>query len=231
LNILRVSIRADPSTIQDKFLVGYQGWFTCPGDGAPLDPHHHGWLHWLTQPIPAGGRPNTDLWPDTSAYEPSELFPVPGLEMQDGSVPVVFSSRNAKTVRRHFRWMAEHAVDGAFLQRFLGQCDIERGNENIRNQRDEVGDRVREAAEAEGRVFAIMYVSDLLHNTCRLLAAKGTTSRMYRSIASSPSLGVTGCISYARRVYWTVQAIFARKESLSLPYGVLVFVIGLFVCS
>lgn len=52
--------------------------------------------------------------------------------------------------------MAQHAVDGAFLQRFAGQCDNEGGNDNIRNQRDEVGDRVREAAEKEGRVFAIM---------------------------------------------------------------------------
>jgi hypothetical protein len=54
--------------------------------------------------------------------------------------------------------MAEHGVDGAFLQRFLGQCDLEKGNEGIRRIRDEVGDRVREAAEEEGRVFAIMCV-------------------------------------------------------------------------
>ena len=51
-----------------------------------------------------------------------------------------------------------HGVDGAFLQRFLGQCDVEQGNEGIRGQRDEVGDRVREAAESEGRVYAIMCV-------------------------------------------------------------------------
>jgi hypothetical protein len=52
--------------------------------------------------------------------------------------------------------MAEHGVDGVFLQRFAGQCDLETGNEGIRRIRDEVGDRVREAAEREGRVFAIM---------------------------------------------------------------------------
>ena len=52
--------------------------------------------------------------------------------------------------------MAEHGVDGAFLQRFLGQCDLERGTHGVRKIRDEVGDRVREAAEKEGRVFAIM---------------------------------------------------------------------------
>lgn len=55
--------------------------------------------------------------------------------------------------------MAQHGVDGAFLQRFAGQCDLEGGNEGIMRIRDEVGDRVKEAAEKEGRVFAIMRVS------------------------------------------------------------------------
>lgn len=54
--------------------------------------------------------------------------------------------------------MAENGVDGAFLQRFLGATEIEGGDERSRNLRDEIGDRVQEAAEKEGRVFAIMYV-------------------------------------------------------------------------
>jgi hypothetical protein len=52
--------------------------------------------------------------------------------------------------------MAEHGVDGAFLQRFAAQCDVQSGHEGVLRLRDEVGDRVKEAAEAEGRVFAIM---------------------------------------------------------------------------
>ncbi|KZT09069.1 uncharacterized protein LAESUDRAFT_675671 [Laetiporus sulphureus 93-53] len=153
----RMLKRADPSTIQDKFMVGYQGWFTCAGDGPPLGPGHHGWLHWFNYPIPDGGRPNTDLWPDLSEYSPSELYPAPGLKYPNGEQVFLFSSRHPRTVQRHFHWMAQHGVDGAFLQRFAGQTDLEAGNEAIRNQRDEVGDRVREAAEKEGRVFAIMY--------------------------------------------------------------------------
>ncbi|KAK7468293.1 hypothetical protein VKT23_002807 [Stygiomarasmius scandens] len=145
--------RADPSTIHDKFLVGYQGWFTCPGDGEPIDEGHHGWLHWFNHPIPDGGRPNTDLWPDLSEYSPSELFPAPGITYKTGEQAFVFSSRNSKTVQRHFHWMARHGVDGAFLQRFAGQCD----HDGLRRQRDEIGDHVRDAAEKEGRVFAIMY--------------------------------------------------------------------------
>ena len=131
--------------------------FTCAGDGEPVGPGHHGWLHWFDAPIPDGGHPNIDLWPDVSDYSPSELFPAPGLKTKDGDPVFLFSSRNAKTVQRHFHWMAEHGVDGVFLQRFAGQCDMDAGQEGIRRIRDEVGERVREAAEREGRVFAIMY--------------------------------------------------------------------------
>ncbi|KAJ6456219.1 hypothetical protein C8R47DRAFT_1249018 [Mycena vitilis] len=161
----KVLKRANPGTIQDKFLVGYQGWFTCGGDGPPIGEGHHGWLHWIDQPLPHGGHPNTDLWPDTSAYTPAELYPVPGLTHRSGAPAQLFSSRDARTVRRHFRWMAEHGVDGAFLQRFVGEVDPENeGNrerdgrvEGTLGLRDEVGMRVREAAEVEGRVWAIMY--------------------------------------------------------------------------
>lgn len=54
--------------------------------------------------------------------------------------------------------MARHGIDGVFLQRFLGQCDTERGSKGIPRLRDEIHDRVQEAAEKEGRVFAVMYV-------------------------------------------------------------------------
>ncbi|KAJ3849756.1 hypothetical protein EV368DRAFT_75524 [Lentinula lateritia] len=153
----RVLKRADPSTIQDKFLVGYQGWFTCPGDGEPIDPGHHGWLHWFNYPIPNGGRPTIDPWPDVSEYSPSELYPVPGVKSPSGEPASLFSSRHPKTVQRHFHWMARHGIDGVFLQRFLGQCDTERGSKGIPRLRDEINDRVQEAAEKEGRVFAVMY--------------------------------------------------------------------------
>lgn len=53
--------------------------------------------------------------------------------------------------------MAQHGIDGAFLQRFAHQCDLEAGNQEIKRIRDEVGALVKHAAEKEGRVFAIMY--------------------------------------------------------------------------
>ncbi|KAH8822899.1 hypothetical protein DL96DRAFT_1619691 [Flagelloscypha sp. PMI_526] len=150
--------RADPSTFYGKVLVGYQGWFDCPSpERNPVGAG--GWLHWFNHPLSwNGGRPNFDLTPDVSDYSPSELYVAEGLKTQDGKPVHLFSSRNPKTVQRHFNWMAKTGIDGAFLQRFLGQCDVLDGqNQDIRDLRDEVGDRVREAAEQEGRVFALMY--------------------------------------------------------------------------
>lgn len=127
--------RANPKTIHDKFLVGYQGWYVNPrvyeeyllnehriGLHAqemvhlsllvrsnvrrlaisPLifaSPGHHGWIHWFDKPIPDGGKPTIDAWPDVSEYSPEELYPAPGLSI-DGKPALLFSSRNPKTVQR-----------------------------------------------------------------------------------------------------------------------------------
>lgn len=136
---------------------------------------HHGWIHWFTYPVPDGGSPNIDYWPDTSQYTQEELFVAPGFKHKDGQPAHLFSSRNPKTVQRsgthytliaragliascrHFHWMAQNGVDGVFLQRFVGLCDIASGgNDGNRRIRDEVGEHVKNAAEREGRVYAIM---------------------------------------------------------------------------
>ncbi|KAH8082638.1 hypothetical protein HD553DRAFT_62746 [Filobasidium floriforme] len=151
--------REDPSTIQNKFLVGYQGWFTCGGDGEPIDRGHHGWLHWVDKPLKDGGRITFELWPDTSELDEDELYDLPGLSIpapNGSSRPAkVFSSRNAKTVNRHYRWMRDHQISGAFLQRFLGE--VKNGDNGMRRYRDEVVERVRDAANQNGRVWSIMY--------------------------------------------------------------------------
>lgn len=90
--------------------------------------------------------------------------------------------------QRHFYWMARHGVDGAFLQRFLGECDVEQGSSGTRRLRDEVTDRVREAAEKEGRVWAIMYVlvvhipTTIVHQTTRYDVTSVAPDRIERVI-------------------------------------------------
>src|SRR5215207_4677229 len=106
---------ADASTLRHKTLLGYQGWFRCPGDGTT-----DGWKHWSRDR--AKITPDTltfEMWPDLSEYDADEKYPAPGFTLPGGGPAHLFSSANPKTVRRHFRWMQEHVIDGVFLQRFL----------------------------------------------------------------------------------------------------------------
>lgn len=128
-----------------KVLVGYQGWFRCPGDGSP----NNAWSHW-SKGIPAPETMSVDLFPDTSELTPASRCPLPGVTV-GGSPAYVFSSFPKDTVEKHFEWMRTYEIDGALLQRFVN---------SIRPQRSE-GDvvlrNVRAAAETNRRVFAVEY--------------------------------------------------------------------------
>ena len=140
--------RVDASTLEGKFMFGYQGWFGYPGDGS----ENNAWFHWRysgTDKV----KYNTDMLPDTSEYGADELAPL-GLARRDGSPFLVYSAFNSKTVERHFEWMRQYGLDGVFLQRFIGELS---SSPQIRAFRDEVTSHVRAAAEKNGRVFAIMY--------------------------------------------------------------------------
>jgi hypothetical protein len=71
----------------------------------------------------------------------------------DGRVAHVFSSNNRKTVLRHFQWMQEYGIDGAFVQRFavetLGAADLAQCNNVLSH--------CREGANLAGRAYAVMY--------------------------------------------------------------------------
>ena len=141
--------RVDTSTLRGKVLVGYQGWFNCEGDGSGL-----GWKHWARRGrrAPGPGNVTVDLWPDVSELDPDERFATE-FRNADGSAAEVFSSAHRKTVARHFRWMRDYGIDGAFLQRFATGLSrtarLENNNRVLAN--------VREAAEQSGRAFAVMY--------------------------------------------------------------------------
>jgi hypothetical protein len=136
----------DTSTMTGKVLCGYQGWFTCPGDGSA-----RGWFHW-GKGVFEPGNCNIDLWPDISEYDNDERFPTP-FKYADGSPAYVYSSMNPKTVNRHFKWMADYGIDGAFVQRFvtetLGERQLLHTNTVLAN--------CQQAANRNGRVYAVMY--------------------------------------------------------------------------
>jgi len=139
----------DSTTIRGKLLLGYQGWFGCPGDGSPLGD----WEHWFQRGAPASAATlRVDMWPDVSELGPDERCATP-LSLPGGNPAQVFSAFNPTTVDRHFRWLQEYDLAGVFLQRFTSRLD----DPAVLGFRDAVARHVRAAAESHGRVFAIMY--------------------------------------------------------------------------
>lgn len=140
--------RVDTGTLAGKVMVGYQGWFNAEGDGA-----RRGYNHWSRGGAkPAPGNVRVDLWPDLSEFPAAERFPT-DLVHADGSRAEVFSSFLRPTVVRHFAWMQEHGIDGAFLQRFINS--LARGTSLAAN--NAVLENVRAGARQHGRVYALMY--------------------------------------------------------------------------
>ncbi|MEV8095324.1 hypothetical protein [Kitasatospora sp. NPDC085879] len=103
-----------PGDVVGKITVGYQGWFACPGDGAPIN----GWWHWSQDwshaPSPADNA--LRAWPDMREYTAG--YRTAYSPLGDGTPAALFSSYDQQTVDTHFRWMREYGCDTAALQRF-----------------------------------------------------------------------------------------------------------------
>ena len=132
-------------------MCGYQGWFTCPGDGT-----QKGWCHWgntvkgnyTFEP----GACSIDLWPDMSEFDEDEKYNTDFM-YPDGTMASVFSSVEPKTVDRHFKWMKEYGIDGVFVQRFAGETRSERNLYHVNT----VLKNCRKSANVHGRAYAVMY--------------------------------------------------------------------------
>ncbi|WP_336726076.1 hypothetical protein [Cellulosimicrobium cellulans] len=139
-----------PGDVVGKITAGYQGWFACRGDGAPID----AWWHWARQADQAPSTTNTVIksWPDVREYTTTYQTAFPALG--DGRPARLFSSYDQQTVDTHLRWMAENGIHTAALQRFNPF-----GGEGP--TRDVMASRTRTAAERAGVKFYVMYdVSD-----------------------------------------------------------------------
>lgn len=133
-----------------KVMMGYQGWFLAPGDGATTN---NPWTHWFrsgTTPDPANF--TVDMWPDMSEY--TEKFNT-NMTYADGSNAQLFSSYSLSTTRKHFEWMRDYNVHGIYLQRFLSAVDTQTsGSFRAKNK---VLDNVIKSAAEYNRKFAVMY--------------------------------------------------------------------------
>jgi hypothetical protein len=144
----RLAPEIDAATMTGKLLMGYQGWFGCPGDGSASS----GWIHWFRSQNPVAADATVDFWPDVSELDSDELFTT-SMTYPSGAPAKLYSAYKARTVMRHFKWMRDHHLDGVFLQRFSG--GLSSASEFARLNK--VADNVRAGADAYRRVFAIMY--------------------------------------------------------------------------
>src|SRR3954470_16889314 len=135
-----------PGDVVGRISVGYQGWFACPGDGAPIG----GWWHWSRDRFQPPSPANTTIvsWPDMRDF--THAYPTAYPNLGNGQPAALFSSYDQQTVTTHFQWMQTYGIDTAALQRFNPA-----GDEGP--TRDAMAVKVRGAAEATGRKFYIMY--------------------------------------------------------------------------
>jgi hypothetical protein len=211
----------DLSSLGGKHIVGYQGWFGCPSD--PMNPR---WSYW-SKSSPAAGLA-VDLWPDLAEFQQSELCPT-GLTLSSGAPAFVFSSENADTVRRHFRWMRDYGIDGAAVERFVSKiADLLQARRT-----NKVLDNVRLAAEAEGRGFFVMYdvsgadparLLDVIKDDWTSLARQGiAASPSYMHHRGKPVVAVWG-LGFTDRKVDAVQAAaiirFLKEAGVTVLGGV-----------
>ena len=150
--LVSASETVDAASVRGKVMCGYQGWFRCPGDATRM-----GWIHWSRDSRRI--TPNSltfEMWPDMSEYSAIERFPASGFTYPNGHQAELFSSDNAPTVLRHFEWMRDYGIDGAWLQHFL--VDLPGGLQPTRYpSRLRVLNHVQAAALKTGRVWALSY--------------------------------------------------------------------------
>lgn len=147
LVLLAATVHAAPSGLAGRVIVGYQGWFGCPGDY--LD--NKEWQHWFEGA--AGARALTvDMLPSLKSFKREDLCDT-GLKRADGSAVHVFSSQNPAIVARHFEWLQKHGIDGVAFQRFVTHTQLP----DLRKRSDNVLGHVRQSAERTGRVFYVTY--------------------------------------------------------------------------
>ena len=161
----------DATTLNNKVMAGYQGWFRVPSD--PMG--NAKWAHTFNSPRTGAGRngqnqPQTkppdsptdptllafDTWPDMSEFSPSEKYVVPGYTYPNGQPAELFSALNYQTELRHFQWMKQYGIDGVWLSEFCGHF---KGGTQASDTtfRYRVMLNVKKAAAATGRTWAFMW--------------------------------------------------------------------------
>ncbi len=169
---------ADRASLTGQHIVGYQGWFACPGDGRPFG----NWVHWFDVPPHAAPRVTVDMLPDVRDLAPEERCPTPWRDRL-GRPVALYSAQRPATVARHFAWMAEHGIGVAAAGRF----GVGLTSPAAQAPLDRVLDNIRAGAEAHGRGFFVAYdISGMRADQFALLVADWRALRA-RGLTASPA--------------------------------------------
>ena len=216
---LKADERVDPNTLTGKLIMGFQGWFACPGDGTQV-----GWNHWGNWSNEA--TPMVEMLPDVSELPAAERCAT-SVHTANGPVEL-FDDLNPATVSRQFAWMQQYGLDGVALQRFatdlrqpaaLKAYDILLAN-------------VRKAAEQHGRVFFVMYdlsshlsplptdhLPAVARDWARLEQEGLTRSPAYLRHRGHPLIGIWG-LGFNRSLKpGEVVTLLDTLARVSAPYG------------
>ncbi len=167
-----------------KLVVGYQGWFGCPGD-----PGGGGYSHWLH-----GTTPSVEMLPDLAEFPASDTCQ---LKLPGGGTATVYSSANPVIVDHHFAWMQQYGLATAAVQRFVS---VVKSPARLVFA-DAVLGQLRHAAEAHGRSFYIEYdlsgstpadAAAVLADWVRLRATGVLASPAYQRQGGRPLVGFFG---------------------------------------
>ncbi|KAK1241972.1 hypothetical protein MKX07_007795 [Trichoderma sp. CBMAI-0711] len=111
----RAAAAIDASTIQGKWLYGYQGWFRKPGPGVNN--------HWSADgQTPGPNNIEIDFIPDVSQYPANCLFDT-ALTLPNGQPAKFYDSTCDGVIDLHFKWMQQYGIDGVIVQRFSGSIN------------------------------------------------------------------------------------------------------------
>jgi len=143
------------NTLVGKVICGYQGWFTCYGDGSPTER----WNHWSVGTYksntgaPAPAHLTFEGYPDVSDYNPGSLFQTGFANLGDGQPSKLFSSFRSDVIDKHFEWMEQYGIDGIALQRFLEETK----DGVYKKNRDSIAVKIKRAALKYQRLYYMMY--------------------------------------------------------------------------
>jgi hypothetical protein len=182
--------------LDGKVVVGYQGWFGCPGDAGVS-----GMMHW------EGANGSTvEMLPDLSELPKSDQCVLPGANSSPAAA--VYSGANPDVIDMHFRWMQQYGIATAALQRFVSVLRAKPRIDFFDHELHEIA----ASAEKHGRAFFVEYDlsgsspanTDLIEaDWARLVQSGLTASPAYQRVRGRPLVGLWG-LGFAGRP-WTPE--------------------------